>query len=166
MEILPLYQEFLLHNLTVENPFVTAESILGKELSFFDDEVYLSGTGKIDKQFALTDENEDGMQELVFRLVQEEGKEEVTYVLEEMQGKLICKDIWIVDASDEPEDVGIEQSYMSSAVKWYDCASFIEIPTGECKEYKSRDEVYAAVEAGDFSVVTRKYADPDRLLNR
>ena len=131
LEILPLYQEFLLHNLTVENPFVTAESILGKELSFFDDEVYLSGTGKIDKQFALTDENEDGMQELVFRLVQEEGKEEVTYVLEEMQGKLICKDIWIVDASDEPEDVGIEQSYMSSAVKWYDCASFIEIPTGE-----------------------------------
>ncbi len=164
LEILPLYQEFLLHNLTVENPFVTAESILGKELSFFDDEVYLSGTGKIDKQFALTDENEDGMQELVFRLVQEEGKEEVTYVLEEMQGKLICKDIWIVDASDEPEDVGIEQSYMSSAVKWYDCASFIEIPTGECKEYKSRDEVYAAVEAGDFSVVTRKYADPDRIV--
>ncbi len=164
LEILPLYQEFLLHNLTVENPFVTAESILGKELSFFDDEVYLSGTGKIDKQFALTDENEDGMQELVFRLVQAEGKEEINYVLAETQGKLLCKDIWIVDASDEPEDVGIEQSYMSSAVKWYDCASFIEIPAEECKEYKSRDEVYAAVEAGDFSVVTRKYADPDRIL--
>lgn len=164
LEILPLYQEFLLHNLTVENPFVTAESILGKELSFFDDEVYLSGTGKIDKQFALTDENEDGMQELVFRLVQAEGKEEINYVLAETQGKLLCKDIWIVDASDEPEDVGIEQSYMSSAVKWYDCASFIEIPAEECKEYKSRDEVYAAVEAGDFSVVTRKYADPDRIV--
>lgn len=164
LEISPLYQEFLLHNLTVENPFVTAESILSKELSFFDDEVYLSGTGKIDKQFALTDENEDGVQELVFRLVQAEGKEEITYVLAETQGKLLCKDIWIVDASDEPEDVGIEQSHTSSAVKWYDCASFIEIPTEECKEYKSRDEVYAAVEAGDFSVVTRKYADPDRIV--
>ncbi|MDE6389369.1 MAG: hypothetical protein K2L82_16435 [Lachnospiraceae bacterium] len=145
----PLYQEFLFHNLTVENPFAENKSRLGKDLSFFDEEVYLSEDGNFRKQFAVTDMDEGGAQELFFRLKRADGKEEIIYVLAEEKGNLICKDILNAD---------------KGTVKWFDCESFLEIPTENCTEYKSRDEVFTAVCEGDFSVVVSKYCDPDRMV--
>lgn len=45
-----------------------------------------------------------------------------------------------------------------------DCASFLEIPTENREAYRSREEVFAAIEKGDFSVVERKYADPETIV--
>lgn len=44
LALAPLFQEFLFHNLTVENP-EGGDAELGENLSFFDDEIYLAETG-------------------------------------------------------------------------------------------------------------------------
>lgn len=147
LAIAPLFQEFLLHNLTVENP-LGQDSELGESLGFFDDENYLRKAGAFCKQFAVVENSENGQQELLFRMRQTEGEAEWIYVLEEEQDRLVCKDIL---------------TYPLNEVRWLDCASFFEIPTENCKEYLSRDEVFSAVEAGDFSVVVSKPFDPEEL---
>ena len=161
LAIHPLYQEFLFNNLTVENPFSGNETKLGINLSFFDDEVYLSDSGSFQKQFALADTNEDGKDELLFCLKQTDGKEELVYVLAEEKGGLICRDILGTGSAGALEDKEESEYFKTSAVRWFDCASFLEIPTENCKDYKSRDEVFTAVEGGDFSVVARKYSGSD-----
>lgn len=160
----PLYQEFLFNNLTVENPLAGNETKLGKNLSFFDDEVYLSEDGKFRKQFAVTAGNEDGEQQMLFRMEQTDGKEELLYVLAEEKGELICRDILGTGSGVDPEEKEEPENFKISAVRWFDCADFLEIPTENCKGYQSRDEVFAAVEEGDFSVVVKKYSDPNGML--
>ncbi len=163
LAIHPLYQEFLFHNLTVENPFAGNGTRIGEKLSFFDDEVYLMEDGKFQKQFAVADLDEDGVQELLFRLRQTDGKEDIIYVLAEGEGKLICQDIRVADATDNQKEKNGVQDVALCAAAWYDCASFIELPAENNKDYRSRDEVFAAVEEGDFSVVIRKYSDPEAI---
>lgn len=144
----PLCQEFLFHNLTVE---LTVENPFAEKLSFFDDELYLSEYGEFHKQFATGDMDGDGVKEFLFGLRQVDGKEELVYVLSEEKGKLICRDILHVSP---------EKDSQGNVLRWFDCASFLEIPAQNCQDYKSRDEVFSAVEKGDYSVINRKYAAP------
>ena len=123
----------------------------GKNLSFFDDEIYLSEYGSFHRQFALADMDENGEQELLFDMKQIDGEEEFVYVLGQENDRLVCRDILNAAPAEDAK---------SNMIRWFDCASFIEIPVENCKEYKSRDEVFSAIEEGDFSVVERKYADP------
>jgi len=162
LAIAPLFQEFLVHNLTVSNP-VEQEMGLGENLSFFDDEIYGAKEGAFAKQFAVVDNGESGEQELFFRLKQAEGGAEWIYVLAEEKDRLVCRDILQPDLPDKPEEHMAAQTYQMQGARWLDCASFFEIPTENCKEYRSRDAVFAAVEEGDFSVVERKPFDPERL---
>lgn len=103
------------------------------------------------EKFVLIDTNEDGKEELIFSIKKTEETQEQIYVLEEQEGKLICNDFFETNAIDEK-------------IIWFDCKSFLDIPTEKCKEYKSRDEVFDAVISGDFSVVASKYDDPDGLV--
>ena len=151
LAIHPLYQEFLFNNLTVDNPFAENETKLGKKLSYFDDEVYLSESGNYHKQFAVADIDGNGELEFLFDLNQIDGKEEFVYVFAEKNGELICRDIM---------NAALAEDLKTNTIKWFDCASFSEIPIENCKEYKSRDEVFSAIENGDFSVIVSKYSDP------
>lgn len=162
LAIAPLFQEFLVHNLTVSNP-MKQETGLGENLSFFDDEIYGAKEGAFVKQFAVVDNGENGEQELFFRLKQVEGGAEWIYVLAEEKDRLVCRDILQPDLPDKPKEHMAAQRYQMEEARWLDCASFFEIPTENCKEYRSREEVFAAVEEGDFSVVERKPFDPEKL---
>ena len=144
LAIAPLFQEFLVHNLTVPNP-------MGKDVE----------GGALGRQFAVVN-RESGEQELLFRSRQEEGEEGI-YILAQEQGKLVCRDIFMPNFADDPANRKEAQAYHIEEATWLDCASFFEIPTENCKEYRSREEVFAAVEEGDFSVVERKPFDPERL---
>ena len=164
LAIHPLYQEFLCNNLTVENPFTENETELGKNLSFFDDEIYLSKSGGFQKLFAAADIDEDGRDELIFRLMQAAGREELVYVLAEEKDGLDCRDILRTNSVGDLDNREETDNFKKSTINWFDCASFIEIPTERCKDYKSREEVFDAIEEGDFSVVTRKDSDPDIMI--
>ena len=164
LAIHPLYQEFLCNNLTVENPFTENETELGKNLSFFDDEIYLSKSGGFQKLFAAADIDEDGRDELIFRLKQAAGREELVYVLAEEKDGLDCRDILRTNSVGDLDNREETDNFKKSTINWFDCASFIEIPTERCKDYKSREEVFDAIEEGDFSVVTRKDSDPDIMI--
>lgn len=144
LAIAPLFQEFLVHNLTVPNP-------MGKDVE----------GGALGRQFAVVN-RESGEQELLFRSRQEEGEEGISILAQE-QGKLVCRDIFMPNFADDPANKREAQAYHIEEATWLDCASFFEIPTENCKEYRSREEVFAAVEEGDFSVVERKPFDPERL---
>ena len=162
LSINPLYQEFLFHNLTVENPLTENKTGLGKELSYFDDEGYLSESGDFNKQFALIDVDSDGKDELIFYIKEVKGSEELIYVLEEQSGKLVCQNVFFLPADRESQ---YETAFFSdAAVVWFDCADFLDIPTEKCEDIRSREEVFEAVENGDFSVVATKYSDPARLV--
>lgn len=162
IDMIPLFQEFLVHNLTVPNP-MGKDMALGEKLSFFDDEIYMTQEGAFEKQFAVVNHGENGEQELFFRLKQEEGAKDWIYILAREQGELVCRDIFMEDLADNPANRGAKQDYQIEEVKWLDCTSFLEIPTKNCEEYRSREEVFAAVEEGDFSVVERKPFDPEGL---
>lgn len=164
LAVQPLYQEFLFNNLTAENPLARNETKLGKNLSFFDDEVYLSKSGGFQKLFAAADIDEDGKEEMLFCLKQTDGEEELIYVLAEEKGELICRDILRMGSAGDLDNKGETSNFKESTINWFDCASFIEIPTENCKDYQSRDEVFADVEEGDFSVVARKDSDPDIII--
>ncbi|MCM1156623.1 MAG: hypothetical protein NC314_03190 [Roseburia sp.] len=138
----PLYQEFLLHNLTAESLLTEKNARFGESLSFFDDEIYLSQSGEFGKQFAIAEDAESGEPVFFFRLQQVDGNEEYVYVLTEENGGLVCREI-----------------FDSAPASWFDCASFMEIPAKNCQDYKSREEVFATVENGDFSVIADNYAD-------
>lgn len=144
LAIAPLFQEFLVHNLTVPDP-------MGKDVE----------GGALGRQFAVVN-RESGEQELLFRSRQEEGEEGI-YILAQEQGKLVCRDIFMPNFADDPANKKEAQAYHIEEATWLDCASFFEIPTENRKEYRSREEVFAAVEEGDFSVVERKPFDPERL---
>ncbi|MDE6845459.1 MAG: hypothetical protein K2J99_06795 [Lachnospiraceae bacterium] len=160
----PLYQEFLFNNLTVNNLFAGNETKLGKNLSFFDDKNYLSESGDFQKQFALVDVDEDGRDEMLFRLKQTDGTEELVYVLAEEKDMLICRDIVRTGSAYGSDNKEETENFKEGMIRWFDCASFLEIPAENCKDYKSREEVFASVEEGDFTVVARKYADPDIII--
>lgn len=173
LAIAPLFQEFLFHNLTVQNP-VEKDAELGESLSLFDDEIYLSEAGNFCKQFAVVEGSGNSGQELLFRMKKIDGGEEWTYVLAEVNGELICRDILRADTLDDlkadtvddlKDKNGILDDYDNmKGIRWLDCASFLEIPTENCGIYQSREEVFAAVEDGDFSVVARKPFDPERIV--
>lgn len=162
LAIAPLYQEFLMHNLTVENPSEIYIE-LGQNLGFFDDEVYLAKAGAFYKQFAVVD-SENAEPELLFRMCQTEGKEEWVYVLTQERDRLICTDVVKLDSQDDLKDRNEEKVYQIKGTKWLDCASFLEIPIENCEKYLSREEVFTAIEKGDFSVVVRKYSDPESIV--
>lgn len=163
LSISPLYQEFLFHNLTVDNPLTDNNKAgLGKELSYFDDKNYLSEFGNFNKYFALKDVDRDGMDELIFCMKAIEGEEEIIYVLKEKNGQFFCQNVFFMPENVESQ---YDMSVFSDAqVKWFNCTDFLDIPTDKCEESGSREEVFDAVEDGDFSVVMEKYADPDRLV--
>lgn len=162
LSINPLYQEFLFHNLTVETPMTESKSGLWKELSYFDDESHLAKFGDFNKQFALIDVDGDGKEELIFCMKAVKGSEELIYVLEEQRGQLVCQNIFFMPVDAEHRyDTAI---FSVGAAVWFDCADFLDIPTKKCEEPRSREEVFDAIESGDFSVVTTKYYDPDRLV--
>lgn len=173
LAIAPMFQEFLFHNLTVQNP-VEKDAELGESLSLFDDEIYLSETGPLCKQFAVVEGSGNEGQELLFRMQKTGGEKEWIYVLAEENGELICRDILRADTIDDlkadtvddlKDKNGTPDDYDSmEGIRWLDCASFLEIPTENCGTYQSREEVFAAVEDRDFSVVVRKPFDPDILV--
>ena len=162
----PLYLEFLRHNLTVENPF--PEKGRSKELGFFDDEIYAAELAKADKSFALYDYSGNRDDELLFRIKQTEyakltgepEEREVIYVLGVEGRKLVCLDIvenlggqGRTEDKEKAEILGREAS-------WYDCGRFCDIPEENAGNILSREEIFSAVEKGDFSCVDmgEKYA--------
>lgn len=161
LAIAPLFQEFLLHNLTVQNP-LQEDAQLGKELGFFDDVRYLSKAGSFRKQFAVVDRGEEGGQELLFRMSQTKGEEDWIYILAQKKKHLVCRKVLKPDFFKEnPQEV---ENYRLYEVCWLDCASFLEIPTQSREAYLSREEVFASVAEGDLSVVVRKPFDPEQML--
>lgn len=165
LEIEPLFQEFLLHNLTVENP-LKEEIGLGKELGFFDDKIYLSKAGIFYKRFAVLENGKDGQQELLFRMVPENGEEDFIYIFAQEKGRLICRDILSTTSFAPSENQKKAQEYHVYEARWLDCAAFFEIPTQICGTYLRREEVFAAVKEGDLSVVSRKPFDPEWMMRR
>ena len=131
-----LYQEFLYHNLTVKNPFT--EKGKGRELGFFDEEVYAAEFTEPDKRFALYDYNEDGEDELLFQIKQTEYHEdtsrftnkEVIYVLGVQDGKLVCMDIIEIlgdQGENEAEDKE-KADVLDRTAAWFECEMFCDIP--------------------------------------
>lgn len=173
LALAPLFQEFLFHNLTVENP-EGEDAELGEDLSFFDDEIYLSETGVFCKQFAVVESSRKDEKELLFRMRKLNGEEEWIYVLAEENGELICRDILRTDTAadlkaDTVDDLKDKNGTLDDhdsmkGIRWLDCASFFEIPAENCGTYQSREDVFAAVEDGDFSMHVKKSFDPDILV--
>lgn len=163
LAIAPLFQEFLLHNLTVPNP-LEPDTKLGKELGFFDDEIYLSGSGTFHKRFAVLENSKDGRQELFFRMMQTNGEEDLIYILAQEKGRLVCRDVLSTTFFEASENQKKAREHHLQEAGWLDCASFFEIPAKYCGEYLSREEVFATVAEGDLSVVDRKPFDPEWMM--
>lgn len=157
-----LYQEFLYYNLTVENPFTQK----GKrsELSFFDEVFYAAELTECIKRFALYDYDGDGKEELLFQIksaaYQEElgmpPDHEVIYVLSRQGKNLVCIDIienLRTQSSDGSKDKEAA-AYLNQTAAWFNCETFCDIPEKSNGEFLSRNEVFSALERGDFS-----YAD-------
>ena len=160
-EMAPLYREFLRHNLTVENPF--PEKGRSRELGFFDEEIYGPELANAEKHFALYDYNKNHEEELLFRIKQTEDaqgmeepvKREVIYVLGIEGGKLVCLDIienMGGQGKDRTEDMEKAED-LDREASWSACNRFCDIPEENYGKPLPREEVFGAIEKGDFSRV-------------
>ncbi|MDE6184343.1 MAG: hypothetical protein K2G39_02785 [Lachnospiraceae bacterium] len=154
-----LYQEFLYYNLTAENPFTDRGK--SRELSFFDEEIYSAELGECCKRFALYDYNEDGKGELLFQIKSAEYQKdtgesvnkEVIYIFGEQAKNLVCLDIIErlgIQGMDESKKKE-KMDYLNQEAVWFDCETFCDIPEKSSGDFLSRDEVFSAIERGDFS---------------
>lgn len=90
-DIHPLYTAFLLNQISVENPFVPESYDSNTKLTYFDDRVEYDD--HFGKSFSLVDVNNDGSQELVFKMYN--SPSEVVYILGVQDEKLTCYDILV-----------------------------------------------------------------------
>lgn len=90
-DIHPLYTAFLLNQISVENPFVPEGYDYNTKLTYFDDRIDYDD--RFWKSFSLVDVNNDGNQELVFKMYN--SPSEVVYILGVQDEKLTCYDILV-----------------------------------------------------------------------
>jgi len=90
-DIHPLYTAFLLNQISVEDPFVPEGYGYDTELTYFDDRIDYDDCFR--KSFSLVDVNNDGNQELVFKM--HNSPSEVMYILGVQDEKLTCYDIHV-----------------------------------------------------------------------
>ena len=90
-DIHPLYTAFLLNQISVEDPFVPEGYGYDTELTYFDDRIDYDDCFR--KSFSLVDVNNDGNQELVFKMYN--SPSEVVYILGVQDEKLTCYDIHV-----------------------------------------------------------------------
>lgn len=157
----PLYQEFLRHNLTVENPF--PEKGRSRELGIFDEAFYGKELDEAEKHFALYDYTQNREEELLFRIKQteypvdsqESVEREVIYVLGMEGRELVCLDI--IENLDGKGKGRLEDKekaeILDSEAAWYACGRFCDIPEENGGKPRPREEAFTAIEQGDFSCV-------------
>lgn len=150
-----LYTRFLYGDITVQNPFAQGMEGYDQTLGFFDDEEYAEREMVFRtayKNFALSDVDGDGEEELLFHIKIKNSPDEFIYILEERAGELICLAVFENHSAHEAggED-WLCRKYGLEDIAWSDCADFADIPKENPGDVPDRDEVFCQIEQGDYS---------------
>lgn len=150
-----LYMRFLYGDITVQNPFAQGMEEYDRTLGFFDDEKYAKRETVFHtayKNFALSDADGDGEEELLFRIKGKNSPDELIYILKERAGELICFDVF---ENHSAHATGGEDwlcaEYGLEDIAWSDCADFADIPKEDPGDVLDRGEVFRQIEQGDYS---------------